>query len=99
MFRVCYLKKKMGFRMEKKQQHATHNNSNLSFSHCERTKTPKGELGKSRAFRLQTNRRQRAPNTIKSSGKTARERERERERETIPLFIFYTSEKEIYTRN
>jgi hypothetical protein len=38
-------------------------------------------------------------NTKKSSGKTARERERERERETIPLFIFYTSEKEIYTRN
>jgi hypothetical protein len=27
------------------------------------------------------------------------ERERERERERISLFIFYTSKKEIYTRN
>jgi hypothetical protein len=83
--------------MEKKQQHTAHKNSNLSFFHCERTKPQKGELGKSRAFRMQTNRRQRAPKT--QSNLPERLRERERERERIPLFIFYTSKKEIYTRN
>jgi len=74
---------------------ATTRNTQKNFSHCERTKPPKGELAKSRTFRMQTNRRQRAPKTQSNLP----ERLREREREAIPLLIFYTSKKEIYTRN